>query len=94
MIEMPDISTLGSSGAVIIVVFLFLKYLVNQTDRIKQIADDFRSESNVRKQDLIRHLDRTSNIVDKNSEVLGKVTVVLEQTTTILRSIDKKVDSG
>lgn len=98
---MPEIESLGPAAAVVVVVFLFLKYLANQRksdverdsqhiERLKAITDDFRDDSKSRKDEMIRCVDRTTDVVSKNTEVLGETSVVLAQTTDILRRINDK----
>lgn len=66
------ITSLGSSGAAIAVVVLFLKHLASErTVRVIQMAE--------RDEKITKCVDRNSDVIDKNTEALGQAMEVLRR---------------
>ncbi len=89
---MPDASILdplGSLVGIVIVVWFFLNHITKSEkvhiESLKEISKSHREETMVQTEDLCRHLDKNSDVIDGNSRVLGETTTVLGQATEILR---------
>ncbi len=98
----PDaLEALGSLAGVLVVVLLFLKHISSQrvldskrdqdhVERMKDICDDFRNDSRLRKDEIIKCLDRATDVMGENSKVLGETSAVLGNTADVLRQVNSK----
>ena len=101
MPELTIVEVLGSLAGIVIVVLLFLKHISEQRkleikstdahlESIKQIATDFREDSKERKDEMMKHLDKNTDIISGATEAIGANSAVLGQATEVLRDIGRK----
>ena len=93
---MPDASILeplGSLVGMLIIVWFFLKHITKSeathSETLKQISETNRAESQGRKDAMMKHLDKNTDVIEGNSKVLGETSAVLGQATDVLRDIQR-----
>lgn len=91
---MPDASILeplGSLIGIVIVVWFFLNYITKEgkthTEHLKEISTTNRAESQSRKDEMMKHLDKNTEVISENTKQSGETSTVLGQTNDILRRI-------
>jgi len=101
MPELTIVEVLGSLAGIVIVVLLFLKHISEQRklemksnlthlESIKQIATDFREDSKLRKDEMMKNLDRNTDVISENTKQAGETSVVLGQTADVLRRLNER----
>lgn len=93
---LPDaaiLEPLGSLAGIVVVVWFFLTHLTKSSkvhaDALKQISETNRAESQGRKDEMMKHLDKNTDVIDGNSRVLGATSTVLGQATEVLRDVGR-----
>jgi len=101
MPELTIVEVLGSLAGIVIVVLLFLKHISAQRilddkrdqahiDSIKDIATDFREDSKTRKDEMMKHLDKNTEVIGENTKQAGETSVILGQTNEVLRRLNER----
>jgi len=78
-IDISWLPSLGSSAAAVVVVWFFLKHLASERKTLVDERATHEKHANERSSKIATCVDRNSDVIDKNTEVLGYTLEVLRK---------------